>query len=179
GEWIKIAAGLGENAKYDDCAVVSEEDYEFKARAIGVTLGYQDSDVSGIAKIKIRHTQLANTADYTQYVELIYNPKKTRNFSFDEDLMHFAGRKKPVVERGEHEDANIMLSFIVRDSEEVEKLIALIKQRQTILLRDSRKKKMYLSINNLQIQEDWMTRRHEVSFTVNEVDFQEEIKEVE
>lgn len=174
-EWTKIAAGLGENAKYEDCAVVSEEEYEYKARAVGVTLGYQDSDVSNIAKVKVRHTQLANTADYTQYVELIYNPKRTRNFSFEEELVHFAGRKKPVVERGEQEDANMMLSFIVRDHEDLEKLIDLIKQRETILLRDSRKKKMYVTINNLQVQEDWHNKQYEVSFTVNEVDFQEEV----
>lgn len=171
-EWTMIAKGIGKNGTFADCTVISEEEYEYRVRTIGSTLGYNDSD-SDIIKVKVRNTQLANTENYEEWVELIYNQNKTSRFKFEEHLMKFAGRKKAVVERGEFEDVDISMTFTVLGYKNLEKLINLIKKRETLLLRDSRKKKMYVTIDNLQIKEDWKNWEYEVSFSVIEVDFSE------
>ncbi|WP_053957169.1 hypothetical protein [Inediibacterium massiliense] len=172
-DW-NIIGTISKNKTYIDYTIISDEVYEYKIRAIGINGGVIDSD-SNIAKVKVRNTQLANTEDYTDYVELKYNPKRTLTYSLDEHLTHFVGRKKAVVERGEFEDTSLALSFTIREYNNLMKLINLIKSGETLLLRDSRKRKIYCSIDNLQIQEDWQRNKYNVSFSVNEVDFEEVI----
>jgi len=169
GSWMKIASNIAKNGTYEDCAMASSQPYEYMVRTIG-TYGYMDSDIK-YADIRVRNSQLASISDKGVYVPLIYDPKRNISLNIDRALMKFAGREKPVSEFGESKDFGIALSFVIKDIEDLDTLMALIESAETLLYRDNRGRKIYCTIGGLSIDEE--RKYWTVSFAVAEVSHQE------
>ena len=165
GSWMKIASNIAKNGTYEDCAMASSQPYEYMVRTIG-TYGYMDSDIK-YADIRVRNSQLASTSDKGVYVPLIYDPKRNISLNIDRALMKFAGREKPVSEFGESKDFGIALSFVVKDIEDIDTLMALVESGETLLYRDNRGRKIYCTIGSVDIQEE--RKYWTVSFSIAEV----------
>lgn len=169
GSWIRIATGIERNGTYEDCAMASSQPYEYMVRTIG-TFGYMDSDVK-YADIRVKNSQLASITDKDIYVPLIYNPQRNISLGMGRTLMQFAGRKKPVAEFSEHIDLGMVLSFVMKDIEDIDTLMALVESAETLLYRDNRGRKIYCTIGSLDIDEE--RKYWTVSFTIAEVSYQE------
>ena len=169
GSWVKIASNIARNGTYEDCAMASSQPYEYMVRTIG-TYGYMDSDIK-YADIRVRNSQLASISDKNIYVPLVYDPKRNLSLGMGRTLMQFAGREKPVSEFGESKDFGIALSFVIKDIEDLDTLMALIESAETLLYRDNRGRKIYCTIGGLSIDEE--RKYWTVSFAVAEVSHQE------
>ena len=169
GSWVKIASNIARNGTYEDCAMASSQPYEFMIRTIG-TYGYMDSDIK-YADIRVRNSQLASISDKGVYVPLIYDPKRNISLNIDRALMKFAGREKPVSEFGESKDFGIAMSFVIKDIEDLDILMALVESGETLLYRDNRGRKIYCTIGGLSIDEE--RKYWTVSFAIAEVSHQE------
>ena len=169
GSWVKIASNIARNGTYEDCAMASSQPYEYMVRTIG-TYGYMDSDIK-YADIRVRNSQLASISDKNIYVPLVYDPKRNLSLGMGRTLMQFAGREKPVSEFGESKDFGIALSFVIKDIEDLDTLMALIESAETLLYRDNRGRKIYCTIGGLSIDEE--RKYWTVSFAIAEVSHQE------
>lgn len=169
GTWIRIATGIERDGIYEDCAMASSQPYEYMIRTIG-TFGYMDSDVK-YADIRVKNSQLASISDKDIYVPLIYNPQRNISLGMGRTLMQFAGRKKPVAEFSEHIDLGMVLSFVMKDIEDIDTLMALVESAETLLYRDNRGRKIYCTIGSLDIDEE--RKYWTVSFSIAEVSHQE------
>lgn len=169
GTWIRIATGIERDGIYEDCAMASSQPYEYMIRTIG-TFGYMDSDIK-YADIRVRNSQLASISDKDICVPLIYNPQRNISLGMGRTLMQFAGRKKPVAEFSEHVDFGLALSFVVKDIEDIDTLMALVESAETLLYRDNRGRKIYCTIGSLDIDEE--RKYWTVSFAIAEVSHQE------
>ena len=85
--------------------------------------------------------------------------------------MQFAGREKAVAEFGESKDLGIAMSFVIKDIEDIDTLMALVESGETLLYRDNRGRKIYCTIGGLDIDEE--RKYWTVSFAIAEVSHQE------
>jgi len=169
-EWTKIGE-VEVNGKFIDYTLTHNTQYEYKVRAMAEEGGYKDSNIQNTS-VKVNNTQLANTQDYTQWVELKYNPSRTHTKTYTKTLVHYAGRTKPVVIRGQQQNWTMQLSFVITKEEVVNALLDLVDTQEILLLRDSRGRNKYVFITSEpQITEQINPRIWEVSFEVTEVDY--------
>lgn len=170
-EW-EILGEVEPNGQFIDYTLMTDTQYEYKVRAITFDGGYKDSDVQNTS-VKVRNTQLANTSNYAEWVELKYNPNKSFSKSYVKKIVHYVGRENPVVINGLVKTWNMSLSFIVLDREILENLLKLIDEQEILLLRDSNGRNKYVFVTQEpQIAEKYAPiLQWEVSFEVTEVDF--------
>lgn len=169
-EWTKIGE-TEVNGEFIDYTLTHNTQYEYEVRALTAEGGYKDSDIQNTS-VKVKNTQLANTQDYTQWVELKYNPSRTHTKTYTKTLVHYAGRTKPVVIRGQQQNWTMQLSFVITKEEVVNALLDLVDTQEILLLRDSRGRNKYVFITSEpQITEQINPRIWEVSFEVTEVDY--------
>jgi hypothetical protein len=171
GEWIRIATNIARNSTYEDCTIASGQLYEYKVRTIG-TYGYIDSDTK-FSKTKIKNPQIASLTDKTLYVSLMYDPKRNISIGLERTLMSFAGRTQPVAEFGEHIDRGYALEFVVESLTKINALIEIVESAETLLYRDSRGRKVYCTVESLEIEE--LKKYWHVSFSIAEVSHQEAV----
>lgn len=166
---------LGEvevNGSFVDYTINSDTQYEYKVRAVTEDGGYKDSEIQNIS-VKVRNTQLANTADYNEWVELVYNPAKTFSKNYTKKLVHYAGRRNPAIITSPEQTWKMNLSFTIIDRNVLESLLNLIDKQEILLLRDSKGRNKYVFVTqDPQINEKYEPQlQWEVSFEVTEVDF--------
>lgn len=172
GTWQRIAKGIPWDGEYIDYTQESGQQYEYKARTVAVTLGYADSQVQN-SKISIPYYQLALTADFDKWAQMRYNVNKTNAIGYNRQLMQFAGRKRSVVEFGEHENFSIELEYEVKNYDEVKKIIEILDSREIILYRDSRGDKMYCTSAGVEYEESTSIGTYTIRLTLDEVDYSE------
>lgn len=168
----RIATGI--IGAFTDYTVESEKEYSYRVRAVGENGTYSDSDVS-TASVAVKHTQLALTTNYNKWIELKWNPEKSDNRQHNSVSNYFAGRRFAVTDFSENENNNIPNSFAIRDKAELDKLIEIYDAKETVLYRDRRGKRLFGTLNNLSIADESPRTWWTVSFTVNQVDFNEVI----
>lgn len=158
---------------FTEYTLQSEKNYSYKIVAIGSNGTSSSTEISGI-NLKLFSSQLALVSDYTKFVNLIYEPNREHSKKYDMALMHFAGREKPVSEFSENEDTGIKLSFSIFDEDTLNELENLISSKQTLLYRDNRKRRIFCTCDELDIEDD-LSGMWKVSLNLNEVDYQEAI----
>lgn len=168
----RIATGI--IGGFTDYTVESEKEYSYRVRAVGENGTYSDSEVT-VASVVVKHTQLALTTNYNKWIELKWNPEKSDNRQHNSVSNYFAGRKFAVTDFSENENNNIPNSFAIRDKAELDKLIEIYDAKETVLYRDRRGKRLFGTLNNLSIADESPRTWWTVSFTVNQVDFNEVI----
>ena len=168
----RIATGI--IGGFTDYTVESEKEYSYRVRAVGENGTYSDSEVV-TSSVPVKHTQLALTANYDKWIELKWNPEKSDNRQHNSVSNYFAGRKFAVTDFSENENNNIPNSFAIRDKAELDKLIEIYDAKQTVIYRDRRGKRLFGTLNNLSIADESPRTWWTVSFTLQQVDFDEVI----
>jgi len=168
----RIATGI--IGGFTDYTVESEKEYSYRVRAVGENGTYSDSEVT-VASVVVKHTQLTLTANYDKWIELKWNPEKSDNRQHNSVSNYFAGRRFAVTDFSENENNNIPNSFAIRDKAELDKLIEIYDAKETVLYRDRRGKRLFGTLNNLSIADESPRTWWTVSFTLQQVDYDEVI----
>ncbi|TWT04599.1 hypothetical protein [Planomicrobium sp. CPCC 101079] len=177
GQWLLIATNLEPNAGFMDYTPAGETIYEYYVHAVGDNGTTMDS-IPVIGSITLEHVRIQLTSDPTFYVDLIFNigssPKKAFSYGIESTKTQFAGRRRLVTEFGELSTQDISAEYTVKTSDMM-KLIELLQQRETLLYRDRRGRKIYVTAENLQIG-DRKSDYHSVSIPMSEVDYIEGLR---
>lgn len=172
--WVRIATDIVDGGTYDDYAVASGVEYEYKARAVGVNGGTADSaTVSG--SITLTGIWLHDVASPAGTVKRFSMPtERSVDRPKDVTLRRFAGRSKPVAEYGEANGrtATIGLRTLI-DSDELADLEDLHERDATLCYRSPRGLKMFGVLGNLPTSDE--LRGATASVTVTETDHTEEV----
>lgn len=173
-DWIRIAYNLDNTFSYED-KFVGNETYYYKVRSVGVSGGIAESEMldatlSELTPIKNFH--LNNVEDFTQEIELIWEPKISLNNNREVVATKFAGCTAPKIEKGETNYRTAQLSFLV-DDEMYNKLMNIFDNAQVLLYRDGRGRKFYCQVTSYPTQVDSDFGYYTTSFTITEVAFVE------
>lgn len=166
---IRIATRVGSN--YQDYTNRSNKEYQYRVVAIGENGTVSNSEYKEISII-LKHSFLNDL--YGNYVELRYDPKRSESKGNTGSLMQFKGRQYPVMQFDKAKENNISLSFSILKHENKVKLEEIIDSATTLLYRDNRERKMFVTVSDLNINDDVInTDWYDVSFTINRVDHSE------
>ncbi|WNX85258.1 hypothetical protein RWV98_02990 [Agathobaculum sp. NTUH-O15-33] len=141
GDWVRVLAGQPKSFTWDDYAVASGEKYEYRARAISNTSGYQDGD-AGSASVDVTGTELFEPDAPAERIILRLEPERTETPRRGVYLMEYAGANAPSVEYGEDRYSTVSASFYAtrKDAEQLKKLYF---DAATLIYRDNRGRLFY------------------------------------
>jgi hypothetical protein len=141
GDWVRIAKEQQANFEFIDYFVKPDAIYQYKARAIGSTSGYMDSDIKA-AKASIVSTQLFELDKPDDQIDLRLEPSREETAHRSVHFMTYAGMQAPTVEFGEEQYSTVAVSFFVRFSD-AERLKQLYNTASVLCYRDSRGRFLY------------------------------------
>ena len=173
GEWIKLANPLS-NSAYVDHALASGKMYEYKLILYGDNNTLTTTDIF-TGSVGVKHSQLNLTSDPAQMVRLMYNPEVSFSNNYSATSKHFAGRTKPVTEFGEVIKQSGAVSFVVDDST-LAKLYGFLALQETLLFRDSRGKRIFVTASDMAVDYHRATGLYEISLNLSEVYYKEGIE---
>jgi hypothetical protein len=173
--WTRIATNIPNNGVYDDYAVASGKQYDYKVVANGNNGTTSESAVA-----------TASITLHGAWIHVASNPAGTiHQFPYDGEgrsadhnltatMMAFEGRTLPVADIADQETQSIKITVqCLRGSNDLQALRNLLAAKQTVLYRDSRGRKVYGVISALpERDERWGTS---VDLTIQAVDYQEAI----
>lgn len=173
GDWIKIAENLPRNGQFIDYTPVGDT-VEYRVNAIGNNLVRVDSDIFEYTlEIGYSILQLANNP--VEFVRLTKVRERSVGRNYNATQKKFVGRERPVTEFGETQENNLSLEFLIYP-DDYEKLIEMLEKQETLLYRDKRKRKLFTTISNISINDEFLDR-YSVSMTLNEVDYKEGVSD--
>lgn len=171
--FIRIATNVSNNGVFRDYTPAAGVSYEYFIRAWGDNGTFQDSETNNVV-ITIENTMISIASNPTRFVRLQYNPSRSEKRSNSRSLMQFNGRTNSVAEFGIHQTVNLDLDFDIRDETQLEVLIDIVDSQETLLYRDSRGRKEFVTVDTLQIT-DKFPNGYSVSFSPEKVEFIEEV----
>ena len=172
-KFIRIATNLPDDGTFIDYTVASGHDYEYQVRAFGDNGTFRDSLINTYA-VSFENVRLNLASQPNLQVELKFNGERSFDTSFQSAQSQFAGRKRPVTEFGIMVNNNLDLNYVV-DPIEIEKLTEILYKRETLLYRDSRGRKFYVTAENFSVSDDMEFDYYEVALPLSEVDYTEEV----
>jgi hypothetical protein len=171
--FIRIATNIAVDSTFTDYTPQSATNYEYKVRTWGDNGTYSDSDVVSNS-VTVSDAQLALVSDFGQWVELVFGSDRTEGRQRNRTMMKFAGRESPVSEFGEHFDLGLNLSYQIWDVGELQKLIDLCDSKQTLLYRDNRGRREFVTVDGVSIKDE-LPNYYGVSLSPTRVSFEEEV----
>ncbi len=172
GEWIKLA-NLLSNSAYVDHALASGKMYEYKLILYGDNNTLTTTDIF-TGSVGVKHSQLNLTSDPAQMVRLMYNPDISFSNNYSATSKHFAGRKKTVTEFREMIEQSGVLGFVV-DKDTLNKLYGFLALQETMLFRDMRGKRVFVTVSDMAVNYHRATGFYEISLNLTEVYYKEGI----
>lgn len=172
GEWIKLANPLS-NSAYVDHALASGKMYEYKLILYGDNNTLTTTDIF-TGSVGVKHSQLNLTSDPAQMVRLMYNPDISFSNNYSATSKHFAGRKKTVTEFREMIEQSGVLGFVV-DKDTLNKLYGFLALQETMLFRDMRGKRVFVTVSDMAVNYHRATGFYEISLNLTEVYYKEGI----
>lgn len=172
--WQRIAQGIAPNSVYDDYAVASGVDYEYKVKANGNNGTYTESDVSA-GRVTFSGVWLHCVDDPAGTVHrFALSSGNSDEWRTDGSLMKFAGRKRPVAAFGENEDGRIVANLqMLRNRGDREALQNIVSRKTPVCYRDNRGRKMFGVIFQLPSNDAFYGYSAQVS--IDEIDYKEEV----
>lgn len=172
--WILLDKDLPRNGEYTDYSLACDVEYEYRL--------YVKSDIETsayyegyIGKVKVRHTMISLADNLSEYIQLQKDPERSFSIDLHAQTKRFAGRKQPVAEFGETIENSGNMDFMV-DKEELLLFQSMVYKQETLLYRDSRGRKIYGIISNLNIDDEIpYVDRYNINFNFLEVYFREGI----
>lgn len=169
--FIRIATNVV--GEYIDHAVASDQVYEYYARAVGVNGTFTDSDNQSNS-VSFKHVQLHLVSNPDLSVTLMFNGSRKFATSFQSARSQFAGRKRTVTEFGEMVETDLDLSYLVKPND-IHQLEELLFKRETMLYRDSRGRKLYVTAESYSVSDNMQLGYYEVDLPLAETDYTEEV----
>ena len=171
--YTRIAVNVSNNSIFRDYTPASGVTYEYYVRAWGDNGTFQDS-YSNEIMINIENTMISIASNPTRFVRLEYNPSRSIKRGKERSMLQFNGRTSPVAEFGVTETNTINLSFDIQDRTTLEVLTDIIDAKETLLYRDSRGRKEYVTVDSLSIT-DKFPNGYSVSFNPDKVYYIEDV----
>ena len=176
GGWIKLA-NLLPNSKYVDYTPASGKTYDYRV----IVYGDNDTSITSntfSGSVEVRYSQLNLTSDLSEIVTLMFNPSISFSENYSVTTKSFAGRKKLVAEFGELINQSGAMDFVVDDNT-LNRLYEFLERQETLLFRDSRGKKMFVVISDMNVNYHSARMRgsylYEISLSLTEVYYNEAI----
>jgi hypothetical protein len=89
--------------------------------------------------------------------------------------MKFAGREGMCSEFGEHKEMNLDISCTFQNKTDLEALRYLLSKCETLLYRDSRGRRAFITIDRIKVQDRFRPEMYTASFSPNLVSYIEEV----
>jgi hypothetical protein len=164
----------------NDNAVENGSEHTYKVRAVteGSADVYSDSD-SVTATVDFKYALVAPVSDLTNVFSFTSSlnspPRRVYDNAPGGVMVQYAGRRYPVWEPDEHMSAGLSCgAFYLETWTEFEVFKAMHDLKETVLYRDTKGRKIYGILTNLQVSEERLG--YTVSFVVNQVDYNEEVE---
>lgn len=167
--WKRIKTGT--QGSFTDYTPGHNVVYEYKVRAIGTNGTYSESAVI-TSSVPVKNAFLEKVSDPNTFVQLMFNPGRSEKQGRDRTLSYFAGRKDPVPEFGQQRTYGLDASFVIFEIAELNVLRDLVDSGETLLYRDSRGRREYVSIADINIT-DQKPNYYEVSLPIRKVSYEE------
>jgi hypothetical protein len=171
--WLRIATNVPNNGTYDDYAVASGKQYDYKVTAVGNNGTSSDSAVVS-SSITLAGVWLHDPLDApgTIHSFALREQQRTLQTQYTQTMMQFEGRALPVADIAGQKTQQVQVTVNCRtDTDDLAALYALIDRQTTLLYRDSRGRKIYGVVAAIPETEDWWGAG--VQLTIQAVDYQE------
>mgnify|MGYP001366411807 CR=1 FL=1 len=171
GPWVKIA-NLSPNGKFNDYTVASGKVYEYRAVVLA------DNDVTNTSDnfpgyVKFNFDVIAVANNPVVFVKLKEDPRRSFSKNFNAIRKQFAGRKQIVTEFGETIGLDSSLGYFVQ-ADDLYKLDEIASRQETLLYRDVRGRKHYITIEQMNVNDEIRLIDHySVEMTITEVYYKE------
>lgn len=173
--WTRIATGLPNNGTYDDYAVASGKQYQYKVTAVGNNGTSSDSDVAS-ASITLSGVWLHDPLDPAGTVRqfLLREQQRTLQTQYAQTMMQFEGRSLPVADIAGQKTQQVQVTIqCPANSGDLDALYSLIGRQTTLLYRDNRGRKIYGVVSAVPETEDYWGSS--VQLTVQAVSYEEAV----
>ena len=172
GEWVRIGVAIIPDGTFVDYTPASNVVYEYQLTAQGDNGTSMDS-VPVIGSVAVEETLLSLSNDNSVYVKLQRIQKRSFSLDFGGSEMKYKGRSKPVTEFSEMTLNDFGVEFKIAFNE-YDKLLEVVGSKQTLLYRDKRGRKSYVTCSGLGI-EDIMIDKYVIQLPLSEVYYNEEV----
>lgn len=152
GDWIRIGTNIAADSDFVDYTAKTETVVSYYAIAYGNNSTLRKSNTV-ITKVKVAHTHLSLASNPSIYVQMQKRQGSQEFNSIENEKMQFAGRSYPMTEFGEKLERNFDYSYKVFSQQEMEMAKELVGYGETLLLRDNRGRKDYVTISDITIDE--------------------------
>lgn len=172
--WTRIATGIPANGSYDDYAVASGQEYEYKVRAHGDNKTTTDSATAN-ATITLDGIWIHSVLDPGgTAINVIPNKDIRVTWKPERELRRYDGRSKPVVEYGEHSEKTYEVTLTtIKDESVFSQLESLIYSKETLCIRDYRGRKIFGTPQ--EFPEVQLHFGSEIPLLIDEIDYTEEV----
>jgi hypothetical protein len=168
GAFVCIKKGI--NGSYTDYTVKPNTTISYYVIANGnngtVSQSATITDSAGVSL-----TQLALLSDNTKYVTLTLGTKLNESRKVERALMQFAGRKYAVAEFGEQKENGYSYSYVIKTQAELDTLESILDAQETILLRDTKGRKAFVTLEGISINE--LATYWEITLNPTQVEYNE------
>ena len=169
--WTKLAEHLQPNGFFIDYTPAHDTEYEYYVFVRGDNETRTNSDTF-TSSVKVKHVLLSLANNLPEQVRLYMNPDKTFDTSFNATTKRFAGRRFPVTEFGETLETTGSISYLVRE-DTLDRLHDFLKRQETLLYRDSRGRKKFVTVSNISVNDHQLIDLYTVDLSLTEVDYHE------
>jgi fibronectin type 3 domain-containing protein len=173
--WTRIATNIPNNGVYDDYAVASGKQYDYKVTAVGNNGTSSDSAVAS-KSITLSGVWLHDPLDPAGTIRnfRLQERNRTVQTNYAQTMMQFEGRNLPVADIAGQMTQQVQVTIsCTSDSGDLAALYSLIGRQSTLLYRDTRGRKIYGVVAAIPETEDWWGAN--VQLTIQAVDYQEAI----
>ncbi|WP_067924890.1 glycoside hydrolase family 78 protein [Alicyclobacillus shizuokensis] len=173
--WVRIATNIPSSGAYDDYAVASGKQYDYKVTAIGANGTTADSAPASVS-ITLSGVWLHDPLDAPGTIRRfrLRDQQRTLQTQYTQTMVAFEGRSLPVADISDQKTQQVQVTVNCRtDTDDLAALYALIDRQTTLLYRDSRGRKVYGVVSAIPETEDWWGSS--VQLTVQAVSFDESV----
>lgn len=172
--WIRVATDVAANGSFTDYNVASGSSPQYRARAYGDNGTSSLSSSVTSSGIILKGSWVHPVADPNAGARFRYNGQGgTDNWTPTVSLRHFAGRRLPVSEYGEHDDESVSVDLVLDGQDEIDNILRLAKLQQILCYRDAFGRLVYGIIPQLSLGSRFYGA--DTSVTIEAVDYSEEV----
>ncbi|WP_281659131.1 hypothetical protein [Halobacillus sp. Cin3] len=170
--WIRVAEGVPPNTGFMDYTPAGNTVYEYYAETKGANAAVIQS-VPVIGSVEINDIILSIATIATESIHLSKILSKGFKMDFNANTMNFSGRTYPVTEFGETIEEESATEYRLTH-QEYEYLIRILKQRETLLFRDKRGRKKFVTAPSVSVVDEHINH-YKITLPLNDVDYKEEV----
>lgn len=177
GDWLHIAAGLPLDAVVTDPIVATSTRSDYKVVTVSALPSTSESPVVTVAPDPRGWVFLNAGPGWSQMVKVRDNVKTSLSFKRDAALHHMAGRARPISVRSDQQTYQVDVSARLAPNPDGganwQELLEFVRTaEEPICYRDPKGHRLFVALNGVDGSAERI--REEASFTVTEIDFDEQ-----